>query len=472
MINFTSLNGLGNRLNWTRFDGVDQPYPSSYVDGYPEYTYNMAQAMRNPYSSLYSNPLMLGTNLTGVNPLQNLLAQAGVDGAGQRGLCDGLKIRLAGYASSLSGLESQIQSMMSYDKLTDAQKSRLQTLLNRINTLKQQITDLNNKQNLTVQDAEAVQKSIADLTKDAQEAGQKIVKEVQDAEAKANGEDGTGSSDGTDSTDGASSKEKTEKEKAQEKAAMAEICNEIDTDIRGAGTKYDELKALLTEKINKDNVLDLFDTWNSSYKGKEPYDGGDDGQYGLIGSLMNDCEDDEKEEIATILINALRDKALDLGIDVSSEVSTAYAAIKSSGIFGLGIIPWRDDDKICSAVNALYQKVKTESDKVEAKQKSDAANEKKKADNEKAKAEEKAKQEAVKKETDAKNQFKADLREIIGDDEAEISDKVEYKDDHFKVRVEGRDYYGSDYRELAEALKAAGYSPEKYLKKSTVKKAA
>ena len=64
------------------------------------------------------------------------------------------------------------------------------------------------------------------------------------------------------------------------------------------------------------------------------------------------------------------------------------------------------------------------------------------------------------------------MREIVGDDKAEISDKVEYKDGQFKVRVKGKDYYGSDYRELAEALKAAGYNPEQYLKKPAVKKAA
>ena len=50
MINFASLYGLGNKLNTTKFDGVTQPYFSSYVDGYPEQVYNMAQAVQNPYS--------------------------------------------------------------------------------------------------------------------------------------------------------------------------------------------------------------------------------------------------------------------------------------------------------------------------------------------------------------------------------------------------------------------------------------
>ena len=64
------------------------------------------------------------------------------------------------------------------------------------------------------------------------------------------------------------------------------------------------------------------------------------------------------------------------------------------------------------------------------------------------------------------------MREIVGDDKAEISDKAQYKDGQLKVRVEGTDYYGSDYRSLADERKAAGYNPEQYLKKPAVKKAA
>ena len=473
MINFASLYGLGNKLNTTKFDGVTQPYFSSYVDGYPEQVYNMAQAVQNPYSSLFYNPLMLGTNLTGYDARQTQLAQAGINAAGQAGMSDGLKCRLAGFASNLAGLESQIQSMMNYDKLTDAQKSKLQALLNRINTLKQEIANLNNKQALNQEDVKNVANSISELVKNAQETGAKISKEVQEAEAAGSSStDGAGSDDSTGSATAPA--EKTEKEKAAEKAAMVGIVDDIDGYIRGAGTKYEELKTTLTEKINKDNVLQLFETWNTNKKGKAPYDDGDDGKYGLIGSLMNDCEGEEKEEIAKILINALQAKALELGIDVSSEVSSALDAIKSTGDWkaGFGLWSWRDDDKICQAVNALYEKVKTESAKVEAKQRTEADNAKRKADNEKAKAEQKAKADAVKKETDAKNQFKDDLREIVGDNKAEISDKVQYKDGQFKVRVEGRDYYGSDYRELADALKAAGYSPEQYLKKPAVKRAA
>ena len=60
------------------------------------------------------------------------------------------------------------------------------------------------------------------------------------------------------------------------------------------------------------------------------------------------------------------------------------------------------------------------------------------------------------------------MRDILKDDNAEISNIVEYKDGEFVVRVEGQNYYGSTYKELAKALKEAGYKPEKYLKKKAV----
>ena len=65
------------------------------------------------------------------------------------------------------------------------------------------------------------------------------------------------------------------------------------------------------------------------------------------------------------------------------------------------------------------------------------------------------------------------MREILGDDKAQISEKVKYENGKFVVRINGKNYYGKDYLELAKALEKAGYEPEQYLKKeSAAKKAA
>ena len=64
------------------------------------------------------------------------------------------------------------------------------------------------------------------------------------------------------------------------------------------------------------------------------------------------------------------------------------------------------------------------------------------------------------------------MREILKDDTLELSDKVQMEAGQFKIRIEGRDYYGSNYRELAKNIKAAGYEPEEYLVKKQLKQAA
>lgn len=61
------------------------------------------------------------------------------------------------------------------------------------------------------------------------------------------------------------------------------------------------------------------------------------------------------------------------------------------------------------------------------------------------------------------------MREILGDDKAEISDKVQIDKNGCKIRIEGKDYFGKDYASLAKAIEKAGYSPAKYLKNKLCK---
>lgn len=60
------------------------------------------------------------------------------------------------------------------------------------------------------------------------------------------------------------------------------------------------------------------------------------------------------------------------------------------------------------------------------------------------------------------------MREILGDDKAEISDKVQIDKNGCKIRIQGKDYFGKDYAALAKAIEKAGHSPAKYLKKQAL----
>ena len=81
------------------------------------------------------------------------------------------------------------------------------------------------------------------------------------------------------------------------------------------------------EEINKDNVLDVFDNWNSSYA--PDYINDDKG--GLIETIYDDKSlwfNGGKHEVSHIL-NALMEKAADLGNEALQAVNPLKAKINS-----------------------------------------------------------------------------------------------------------------------------------------------
>ena len=371
--------------------------------------------------------------------------------------------QLSSAAQGLASLEAEVKKTKESDQLKEEQKERLQEILDKIEALKAEISKAGNK---SAEEKYALITKITELQEEAAQVAKEIAEEIQ-AEASDNSTDTTDPTSDTDSP----SKPKTEKEKQELAYNMEKICDRIDRSVREAGTNYDDddngIKNILTKEINKDNVIELFEAWDKSYKGKGCYSGGDD-EYGLIGTLMNDCEAGQKEEIAMLLINALYDKAREIGLDVASEVAAAKLASQGERHwYSVGIVT-RNDDDICKAVNALYNKVKDGVEKYEKEQaeKIAAEEEKKKAEEaeEKAKAEEAKKQ----KETEAKDTFLGDMREIWKDDELEVSEKVKYEDGKFVIRIEGKEYSGKDFNELCDKICDAGYNPKDYLMKQPI----
>ena len=481
MPNLPAYWSLGNRHWVSNFGGSVQH--NIYPDGYSPLVYALAQGLGNPNHISQWNPMLIGINLGQGMMTDPALIAAGNQAAANLGMSLGLNIRLSSLLSNLSGIEAQISSILKSDKLDESQKQRLQEVIDEIAALKERIGEMAKGQP-SLEEVQALQGEVLELTKKASEVAQEIINEIKDSQASDNTDetdetddaDGTSDVDDADDADDAdeasSGNNKTEKEKKELAYSMEKICDRIEKAVRGAGTNYDNdengIKNILTEEINKDNVLELFEAWDRTYKGKGSYSGGDD-DYGLIGTLMNDCEGSQKEEIAMLLISALEDKAHELGIDVASEVSAAKIASHGDWhVWTLGITT-RNDDKICQAVNALYEKVKAGAESIEAKKeaKADKARADKKAKADKAKAD--AKKKEAEKIAKQKTQFRDDMREILGDDKAEVSDKVQYENNKFVIRIEGKNYYGKDYLSLAKALEKAGYDPAKYLKKQTVK---
>lgn len=465
-----SVTGLGGNVNDTRY--FTRP------TGYPPMVYSLATQEENfaPNGLSQWNPLLVGFDLTQGMSTDPALTQKGNAMAWNWGFQQGLVCRLSNVVSNLTSIESQISSVMKSDKLTDAQKSKLQAILDRIARLKEQINKAASSGNLKAEDVEAIQGQVKELIDKASKTAEGVMKEVQDSADSKEADDASGSDDDTETTPSGKVDPKTEVAKKQKElnTKAVDICQDIYTGTIGNSFRADYKKVNSgVSQINKENVASVLNTWDKQYakNGK-----------GLIETLFNQewCWNDSLDKnakpgekianpgnnnmnIIWNIVACLDQRAKELGIkeDLAGQFAVAYDELDDTFV----------DEKAVQDAVATIQKAISEKEAEKASEASDKeVAEKEKADkaNKKNKAEEKEKTENTKKETEAKKLFLSDMREILKDDNAEVSDKVEYKDGEFVVRVEGQNYYGSTYKELAKALKEAGYKPEEYLKKKAV----
>lgn len=447
----SSVTGLGGEAKTRYF---------TRPTGYPNAAYSLATQEENnaPNGLSQWNPLLVGIDLSqGMTTDPALIAQ-GNQSAWNWGFQRGMADRLAGVVSNLASIQSQLETVLKNDKLTAPQKQKLQSALDKIKAVKEKAEKMVQSGNLKQEEVEAVQGEIAEAISNASKTAEAVMKNVTE------GKGGVDEADDTDAADETTSTEEDTKAKEAKKAAKAKadkknkdeaagIVGLIFDAVDGFGTKNEQLKNTVG-KINANNVIDVFDSWNKNYKAKE-------------GTLVQRIYDDEfwydggNKYVETITA-ALQKKAEALGI--YSELIKEFTTITSelSAKFNT------DEKKVAQAVETIYERVKKA--EAESTQKAEKADADKRAEaaNKKSEKERKAQEKA----NETKAQFVADMREILKDDKAEMSDKVQYKDGNFVIRVEGKNYYGEDYVELAQALKDAGYEPEQYLKKGSVNKKA
>ena len=212
-------------------------------------------------------------------------------------------------------------------------------------------------------------------------------------------------------------------------------------------------------KNGKSLVERLFDTewvWNDKLSNKAQE-----------GQLISDPGNSNTNMIWNIVASLdQKAQALDIKTELGGQFATAYTQLRKTFI---------DQKAVIDAVAEIQKAVTKAENEASAKSSKEEIDGKNKAEaaNKKAEAAKKEKAEKAKKEKEAKALFLNDMREILGDDKAEISDRVQYKDGKFKVRVDGVDYEASSYVELVKVLKQAGYKePAQYLKKASVNKKA
>ena len=490
--NLAAYQSLGNRYFVTDFGGmgVGSPQHNIYADGYSPLVYALAQGFGSPNHISQWNPMLIGMDLTqsmNTNPMLNM---QGNIAAYNWGYSIATQAKLSSQVNNLAGLESQIRQIIKSDKLDESQKQRLQDILDQVKALKEKIQKMLEKGQIKPEEAEAIQEEIRELIENASKTAQEVldeVKEAQEAEGDENADDAD-DVDGSDDNDGAGSvdpdTETGKKQKETENQAV-DICQDIyDGTIGCIGTNYNKIKNG-TNKINKDNVTTVFNMWQDQYQAAS-------GDSNMIETLFDEEmfwnpslnkpknghvkieKPKNNMDIIWNIVVAFDERAQELGIKnkLAGQFAICYDELDDTFV---------DQSAVQNAVQTICEEVtKAEAKKAAEDVKKEKADKAKK-DAEARKAEKKAKADAkkaekeqkeAKKAEEQKNQFKNDMREILGDENAEISENVKYENGKFVIRIKGKNYYGKDYLELAKVLEKAGYEPEKYLKKEAVAAAA
>lgn len=435
------------------------------------------------------NPLLIGK----INPMLPTNNQ-GLQEAAEWGALLMDKQKLSNQVSYLAGFDSQIASILKSDKLDESQKQKLQDVLDQVKALKEKAQKMLAKQDLKSEEIEALLGEIEELKENASKVAKEVLEEVKaaaedaaDGAGDADGADGTDGTDGTDDadgadddTDGAKDPEKSAdeavaaefKKKQKEKDNEAiEICQDIYSGSVGSTfTNYDTIKKGI-DKITKDNVTTVLNTWQSQYQSNT-------NDVNLIETLFDEepflCNPtlNAGHEVGNTISNPANNMDMIWNIVACLDQRAQELGIKNkvAGLFAVCYDElddtFVDQDAVINSVTKINEAItkaeaqQTKKDMATAKEnkvKADAA--KKKAD--KAKAE-------AKKVQELKNAFKNDMREILGDDKAEISENVKYENKKFVIRINGKNYYGKDYTELANALEKDGLDPEQYLKQRSL----
>lgn len=345
-VNFSAFNSLSNGAI-TNFGGATQYV--TYPEGHSSMEYEIA---RNSSFWAETNPLLLGICSPSVTGFPS--SQVSMQSAYDLGYAMMEQQYIQGIASALNSIESGFASLLKNDNLTNAQKAKVQGIIDDAKALKSKFEKQLKDRQPTVDDVKAMQKEVEALQKRAGEI-------VESMRAANSGEAGSaGSTNGGKAADETAEEEISAKKQHEETLlSMNEVCDALNDAIAGPGTNYDAdekgMFNILSNEVlvNENNIVELFEQWEKKYAKHGDYK---DDKGGFIETLMDECEFGQKEQVASIIINLLEKRANKLGIDVTNEVGAARTAMKPNWI------GWSDSDKIVAAVNALYDKVKKAND--------------------------------------------------------------------------------------------------------------
>ena len=407
----------------------------------------LANNILNPNHISQWDPMLFSL---GGMPTQNttnpFLTNMGVMGAYNLGLQFRVNSQrvsmIQGMARALGSLEAQLTQLIENDQLTDKQKEKLEAKLEEVKEFKQKVEEALQNQ-ASLEDVQALAGELVELQKSISEVIKEIAKEVKDSNE--------GNDDGSDDAGDAGNKDdetKTDNDgrpaslgQKPSKTEIEMICSGIDSAYAPwYGTDKEKLDQHLSV-LTKDNIVEVISHWNKNYANNSS------GKSKFFESMMAELNDWEQDNRIPAILSALQQRAEANGIydEIQEYVSNVNKELHSS---------WENDAVLAENLEKIV-------DAIVAKEKANATETDKKADDKKAEEKKKAEQEAK----EAKATFLSDMREIWEDDELQISDKVQYKDGKFTVRVKGQDYSATDFNGLVKKLEKDDLDPKQYLAK-------
>lgn len=327
---------------------------SGFMPGYPMYTPTVPVAPAQVYPG------------TGIQ-------QGGYDMSTVQGYMDGRKTRISTISGNsyrnLDAIKTQLQELVNDNSITDEQKQEINKFLVKINQVQNELQKAfqsaqmaNNPQIL-----DAINNQVEALAGIAQELQTLTAEMLQVLIAEAEQTEEEQATDPSQQTDPS---QETPSDEAQGdvqviapqdgnpddslittthkpvSAQVISITERIFDAVDGPATKDTQLKEAVAD-INKDNVLDVFDNWNSGYAAGYI----NDDKNGLIETIYDDKSlwyNGGKEEVSHI-VNALVEKAAELGDEVLQAITPLKAKINSE----LNAFWNTDEDVVAENVNKI-----------------------------------------------------------------------------------------------------------------------
>lgn len=205
---------------------------------------------------------------------------------------------------TIAGQKSRLQAQLNDKNLKADEKAKIQEQIKQLEEYEKQLNDLKK----TSDDPMKAYQKAAELNAAVTKAvtGQNTT--PQSADTQSGSSTSTGSTDGTSSSSSTSStKKKDDKKHDPDYTSYADIIDDLHDSMFRPGTN-DELLESSMSKINKDNIIDIMTQWNQAYPGES-----------LMEAFMADAGINQKRDYGRLIQRALRDKATELGMDLTHD---------------------------------------------------------------------------------------------------------------------------------------------------------